>query len=69
MNKKSKTTAVLLCLFLGGFGAHKFYLGNLVDGVLMLFFAWTFIPAIIAFINLIQLLVMSDTEFSRKYYK
>ena len=29
---KSKTTAILLCLFLGCFGAHRFYLGRTKGG-------------------------------------
>nr|WP_257719828.1 TM2 domain-containing protein [Psychrobacter urativorans] len=60
-------TAALLAFFLGGFGAHKFYLGKVGMGILYLIFFWTFIPAIIAFIEFIILLVMSDDEFNRKY--
>ena len=30
---KSKTTAILLCLFLGGVGAHRFYLGRTKGGI------------------------------------
>lgn len=33
---KSKTTAILLCLFLGGIGVHRFYLGYTGLGVLMI---------------------------------
>jgi len=46
--KKDPTTAVLLALFLGGLGAHKFYLGQTGLGVLYLLFCWTTIPSIIA---------------------
>ena len=46
--RKDGTTAVLLALFLGGLGAHKFYLGQAGLGVLYLLFCWTFIPAIVA---------------------
>lgn len=35
--EKNKWTAFLLCLFLGGFGAHKFYEGRIGMGVLYLF--------------------------------
>lgn len=64
---KSKTTAVVLAFFLGGFGAHRFYLGQSGRGILYLVFCWTFIPAIIAFIDFFCLLLMSDEEFNRKY--
>ena len=49
--KKSVTTAVLLALFLGGLGIHKFYLGQPGLGVLYILFCWTYIPSIIALIE------------------
>lgn len=49
--RRNPTTAVLLALFLGGLGAHKFYLGKIGLGVLYLLFSWTTIPAIVAFIE------------------
>ena len=57
---KNKTTAVLLAFFLGGLGAHKFYLGQTGLGILYLLFCWTFIPAVVAFIEFIILIVMDD---------
>ena len=66
---KSKLIAALLALFLGGFGVHKFYLGRAGWGVVYLLFCWTFIPAIVGFIEGILLLVMSDSDFDRKYGK
>ena len=47
--KKNNTTAVLLALFLGGLGIHKFYLGETGMGILYLLFCWTYIPSIVAF--------------------
>lgn len=64
---KDKTTAGLLALFLGGIGIHKFYLGRGGQGILYLIFCWTFIPAVIAFIEAIILLTMSDADFNLKY--
>jgi TM2 domain-containing membrane protein YozV len=64
---KSRTTAILWCFFLGGIGAHRFYLGQAGVGILYLLFFWTFIPAFVAFIEFIMLLVMSDNEFNRKF--
>ena len=66
-NGKSRVIAALLAFFLGGFGVHKFYLGQVGMGIVYLLFCWTFIPAIIAFIEFIILLLMSDIEFNRKY--
>lgn len=33
---KSKVAAILLCLFLGGFGIQRFYVGKIGTGILML---------------------------------
>lgn len=64
---KDKVTAGVLALFLGGFGAHKFYLGSPILGLFYLFFCWTFIPAFIALIEGIYYLTMSEESFSMKY--
>lgn len=37
ISKKNKSVAFLLCLFLGYFGAHKFYVGKIGGGILYLF--------------------------------
>jgi len=66
-NGKSKLAAALLAFFLGGLGAHKFYLGRVGQGILYLVFCWTFIPAIIAFVEFIILLTMSNESFNQKY--
>jgi len=63
----SRISAALFALFLGGFGIHKFYLGKPVQGIFMLLFVWTFIPTIIAFIEGIIYLLMSDERFAAKY--
>jgi TM2 domain-containing membrane protein YozV/RNA polymerase subunit RPABC4/transcription elongation factor Spt4 len=63
---KSKTTAALLAFFLGGVGAHKFYLGSIGMGILYLVFFWTGIPAFVALIEGIVYVTMSDEKFARK---
>ena len=68
-NGRSRLVAALLALFLGGFGLHKFYLGRVGWGIVYLLFCWTFLPAIVGFIEGILLLVMSDSEFDTKYGK
>lgn len=49
--QKNPTTAVLLAVFLGGIGAHKFYMGQVGLGIVYLLFSWTWIPAIIGIIE------------------
>jgi TM2 domain-containing membrane protein YozV/ribosomal protein L40E len=63
----NKTTAALLALFLGGLGAHKFYLGRSGMGLIYLVFCWTLIPALISLVEGIQFLSMSESEFAMKY--
>lgn len=65
--KKNRIVAALLAFFLGGFGAHKFYLGRIGWGIIYLLLCWTFIPSIVAFIEFIIYLCTSDEEFTRKY--
>lgn len=36
ISRKSKTVALLLCIFLGGAGAHKFYVGKVGMGIVYL---------------------------------
>ena len=64
---RSKTTAVLLAFFFGGIGLHKFYLGRVAAGLLYMLFFWTLIPAIIAFVEFIIYLSMSERAFNEKY--
>lgn len=67
MAGKSRTLAVLLALFVGGFGAHKFYLGKVGTGLVYALFFWTFIPAIVALFEAIRWLCMSNESFAAKY--
>ena len=61
---KSKGLAIVLALFLGGLGIHKFYLGKIGLGFLYLIFFWTFIPAILGVVDAIVLATRSEREFS-----
>jgi hypothetical protein len=64
---RNRISAALFALLLGGLGAHKFYLGNPGLGVLYLLFCWTFIPSVVALIEGIMFLSMSDQDFVAKY--
>lgn len=49
----NKVAYCLLALFLGGFGAHKFYSGKTGMGILYIVFCWTAIPSFVAWVELI----------------
>lgn len=64
---KNRGLAIVLALFLGGLGIQKFYVGKIWSGFLSLIFCWTFIPAIIGFIDVIRWAVMGDQKFHENY--
>ena len=64
---KSKTTAAVLAICLGGIGVHRFYLNQTGLGFLYLLFCWTFVPLVISLIDFIIFLSMSDRDFDAKY--
>lgn len=70
---KSRVTAALLAIFLGGIGAHEFYLGHSTSGLIRLAIGIIglviLIPAasIIGLIEGIIYLTKSDEEFQRVY--
>lgn len=63
---KSKGLAAVFAFFLGGFGAHRFYLGQWW-GVFYLLFFWAWIPGLIAFIEFIVFLCTKQTTWDDKY--
>lgn len=65
--EKSKTVAAILAILFGGFGIHKFYLKQPGWGIAYIIFCWSYIPAIIGFIEGIIMLCMSNREFDEKY--
>lgn len=66
-SSKDKTSAALLAIFLGGLGAHHFYLGNTGRGIIYFVFSWTFIPLLVALIEGILYLTKSEEEFQQQY--
>jgi TM2 domain-containing membrane protein YozV len=64
---RNRVAAGLFALLLGGLGIHKFYLGRVGQGILYILFCWTFIPAVIGFIEGIIYLTMTDESFAAKY--
>ena len=49
--RRDELAGILLALFLGGFGIHHFYLRRTGLGILYLCFFWTWIPALLGFIE------------------
>ncbi len=66
---KSKIAAGVLGIVLGGFGVHRFYLGQVGFGILYLLFFWTGIPWLVGWIDGIIMLTTDDDAFNFKYNK
>lgn len=49
----SKGLYIMLCLFLGGVGIHKFYAGKWFQGLLYLAFCWTGVPVVLSVFDLL----------------
>ncbi|MEY3051975.1 MAG: hypothetical protein RLY31_1760 [Bacteroidota bacterium] len=64
---KDKYVAGLLALFLGWFGLHRFYLGQVGRGLLYLFFCWFPLVWVISLVDAILLFSMDDRMFHRRY--
>lgn len=64
--KKSKAAATLWGAFLGGFGAHKFYMGSWGWGIVYLLTFWLYVPFFIALVEWVRYVLMSDDEFHGK---
>lgn len=64
---RNRTAALLICLFGGAIGLHKFYVGRNVEGIIYLIFSWILIPSLIAFFEFLGLCFMSDREFDARF--
>lgn len=63
----SKAKLLLLTFFLGGVGAHKFYLGQWVQGLLYALFCWTLIPGVVALLEFIIYACSGSARLNRLY--
>lgn len=61
----SRGMAAVLAIFLGGFGAHKFYMGRNGVGLIYLFLSVTGVTFFIGFIEGLVYLLQSDESFRR----
>jgi TM2 domain-containing membrane protein YozV len=64
---KSRGITILLAVFLGIFGAHRFYLGQIFWGFLFLLTFWTLVPIFFVLIDIIRYAFMSDKKFNKRY--
>ena len=67
IGRHNRLAAALFAFFLGGFGVHRFYLGQIGWGIAYLLLCWTFIPIVASFVEGIVYLTMSDEAFALKY--
>lgn len=63
---KNKVVAGVLAILCGSLGIHKFYLGNILPGVVYLLLCWTGIPSILALIEGIIYLVDTEEQFQAR---
>lgn len=61
-DNKSKNITIILAIFLGVFGVHKFYLGEYKSGIMYAAFSWTTIPGFAGFVDAIKYFLKSDWE-------
>ena len=61
--------AALFAMFLGGVGAHKFYVGKWRWGLTYLLLCWTLVPVLVSLVEGWITLSMSEKEFARRHLK
>jgi TM2 domain-containing membrane protein YozV len=74
-NVPSKTTAIILALFLGGLGVHLFYVGRKNEGIIFLllfiFMSWTavvpVILVILSCVHIFQFAAQDDASWEEQY--
>ena len=59
----NKIVYILLAILLGDIGAHKFYQGKIIMGIIYILFCWTYVPGILGLIEgLLAISKKSDAE-------
>lgn len=70
-NDRNKYVAAVLAFLVGPLGVHRFYLGRIGTGILMLILTCTVAGLLLsipwALIDMVRYLVMSEREFARRY--
>lgn len=66
-NKVNKVIYLLLTIFLGTLGIHKFYAKHYVKGILYLLFAWTIIPFLLNIIEFFVVFYKDSDKYGNIY--
>ena len=66
---QTKLIQSALAIFLGSFGAHKFYQGKTIQGVIYFLLSWTTLPMWISIVEGIRYLFMPVEDFYNQYIK
>ena len=66
---QTKLIQSALAIFLGSFGAHKFYQGKTIQGVIYFLLSWTTLPMWISIAEGIRYLFMPVEDFYDQYIK
>ena len=66
---QTKLIQSALAIFLGSFGAHKFYQGKTLMGVIYFLLSWTTLPMWISIVEGIRYLFMPVEDFYEQYIK
>ena len=69
VSEKSRTVSLLLCLFLGLVGGHRFYVGKTGTAIVQLLLCWSGITEIWAIIDLINIICGNFTDSENKKIK
>ncbi len=66
---QTKLIQSALAIFLGSFGAHKFYQGKTIQGILYFLLSWTTLPMWVSIVEGIRYLFMPIEDFYNQYIK
>ena len=65
--RRNRTLAIVLALFTGIVGGHKFYLGRPGWGLVYLLLCWTYVPAVVGLLEAIGYIFLEDWDFDNRY--
>ena len=66
---QTKLIQSALAIFLGSFGAHKFYQGKTIQGIIYFLLSWTTLPMWVSLVEGIRYLFMPVEDFYEQYIR